>query len=423
MAKKKEDNLETVNSKSVFDLVKSIDKEAEIIANSTYSNIENWISSGSYVLNACMGGSLFKGLPSGRIVTLAGPSGVGKSFLALSFCREAQKQGYTIVYLDSEAAQDKDFVTRLGCDPNNFIIKQVSTISETSNFIANLTKKLLEQKEQGEEIPKLILVLDSLGNLASDKEKTDTIDGNNKVDFTKNKDIRSLFRVNTTAIGKLQIPWIVVSHTYTSVSSFIPSESVSGGGGIKYNSSITLMLSAAMLKDDKENDKAAEKFVGNNVKKNGVVVTVTPDKSRFCRPQKVKFQIPFFKPINPYVGLEQYLNWDNAGILQGKCYTTEEYNKLKPNEQTDCIEFDFNNEKRYAQPKKTLTKGVGMVCKHLGKAVSLQEFYSSEVFTNEFLKKIDDEIIKPLFQLPDQNSFDDIEDLKESLNLDEDNNQ
>ena len=83
-----------------------------------------------------MSGDLFKAVPSGRIVTLCGPSGCGKSFLACSMCREAQKMGYTPIYMDSEGAIDSTFVKRLGVDPSKLIIKQVQTIFETSQFIA-----------------------------------------------------------------------------------------------------------------------------------------------------------------------------------------------------------------------------------------------------------------------------------------------
>lgn len=60
---------------SVFDMIQGIDKTAEIIADSAYSNIEYWIPSGNYILNAAMSGDLFKGIPSGRVTCLAGDSG------------------------------------------------------------------------------------------------------------------------------------------------------------------------------------------------------------------------------------------------------------------------------------------------------------------------------------------------------------
>lgn len=404
----------------IFKTLQKVDDGVEILAKSAYSNIKEWISSGNYILNACMSGDLFKAVPSGRITVLAGESQTGKSYLACSICREAQKMGYTPVYLDSENAIDKDFVARLGCDPENFIIKQVNTIKETTTFIANMCKDLQEQVDAGAEIPKIILVIDSLGQLTSDKERNDALTGNQAADFTKAKDLRAMFRVNSIPISKLQIPWICTNHMIAAIGSFVSTTAMVGGSGAKFSGSVTLNLASIAKLDDKDNNKAAEKHIGaTNVKKNGVLVTAWPDKSRFCIPHKVKFQIPYYKSPNPYVGLEEYLNWENAGIMQGKCLTEEEYQKLNPNDQLECIKFDFNGENRYAWPKKTMVKGVGIVCKHLGRQVTLQEFYSPVCFTEDYLKYINENIIKPEFGLPDQSSFDDISELEKDLGLDD----
>ena len=154
-----------------------------------------------------MTGSIFKGVPSGRVLTLAGEPGTGKSFLAVSICREAQKKGYTPVYMDSEGAIDREFVERLGCDATKFVIKQVTTIGEVSTFMANLLQKVNQYPEDSR--PKLIFVLDSLGNLTSAKELTDTLEANAKRDMTKQQEVKALFRTNATALAKAQAPMIV----------------------------------------------------------------------------------------------------------------------------------------------------------------------------------------------------------------------
>lgn len=226
MAKKKvtEDNIADFDGgiASVMAMVKAVDDSAEIIQDSSYSNIAEWVPSGNYILNACMSGDLFKAVPSGRICTLSGNSGVGKSFLACSICREAQKMGYTPIYMDSEGAIDSTFVKRLGVDPNRMIIKQVTTIFETSQFMANVLKQLMAQREKTGRNDKVIFVLDSLGNLTSEKERDDTLSGSQKADFTKAKDAKALFRVNATPLAKTQSIFIVCNHVYSNMS-FIPS--------------------------------------------------------------------------------------------------------------------------------------------------------------------------------------------------------
>jgi len=536
---------------SVFDLIKSFDDSAEIIADSAYSNIKEWIPSGNYILNACMSGDLFKGLPSGRTISLIGEEGTGKSYLQVSFCREAQKLGWVPVILDSEGAIDSTFVERLGVDPKNCIIKQVNTIFETNNFISNLAKSLQEQQDKYGEHQKVILVLDSLGNLTSSKERDDTMAGEQKRDMTKAQEIRALFRVNQVALSKLQIPWIVIGHVYACLSKdaevlmadnstkninevsigekvmtlagprkveslheyevkncihfvfedstsltctpnhmfaqsvedggyiwveaanliecdtvvlkdshelritsktiieeqtkvydltvsgehtyflkngiishnsndmFHPGPQQSGGGGIKYNSSITLLLSTRKL-EDKENDAAAGKNIGNTQTKNGILVSVTPKKSRFCVPNKVSFQIPFFKAPNPYVGLEQYLNWENAGVCRGNVLDEKAYAKLNAAEQAKCHEFEHDGQKLWCQPKDNAR---GMAVKHLGRQVSFIEFFSDVVFTDDYLHEINERVIKPIFQLPSRDAFDDIKDVEETLGIDQEDEE
>ena len=394
---------------SIFDIVKSFDESAEILGKSKTAVISDYIDTGSYILNACISGSLLKGVPAGRCTVLAGDPGTGKTFLAISVCRNAQKKGYTPIYLDSESAIDLDQVSKLGADPNNFIIKQVTTVSEVSTFIARTCKSILEMPE--EERPKVIFVLDSLGNLTSDKELNDTIDGNDKRDMTRAQAVKALFRTNATALGKIQAPFIVNAHIYKTQDLFAKTV-VSGGSGINFNASVTLLLSTAKL-EDKQSDKIAQNKVGDFVK-TGVVVTAKPEKSRFTIPQKVRFQIPFFKAPNPYVGLESYITWENSGIMRGKLITEKEYTKLSDLEKKCCCEMkDDKGNVCYAYPKET---SKSIVVKHLGCELPAVELFSSKVLTDEVLRNLDETIIKPSFELPSNTGNDDIEEL---LNVDD----
>ncbi|WQJ51594.1 MAG: UvsX-like recombinase [phage Lak_Megaphage_RVC_AP4_GC26] len=399
---------------SLMSMVSSIDDQAEIIADSAYSNIKEWISTGNYILNACMSGDIYKAIPTGRVVTFSGTSGAGKSFLACSCCREAQKLGYIPIYLDSEGAIDSDFVKRLGVDPTKMIIKKVNTIMETSQFIANLCDKLQEQQDKFGQHDKVIIVLDSLGNLTSEKEREDTLSGSQKADFTKAKDTKAMFRVCATPIAKLQIPWIVVNHVYQSMS-FIPQNIQAMGSGIVYNASITIELSAAKL-EDKENDTAAKSRQGSDAgTKNGVLVTAKPVKSRFCRPIKIKFQIPYFKKPNPFVGLEQFMTWENSGVCRGNLLTQKEYDKLSDGDKKKVYTWTTDaGETFYCLPKDTARY---IVVKHLNAQVPFTDFWSNKVFTPEYLDYINENVIHPMFQLPDQSAFDDVKDLEETMGI------
>lgn len=553
MAKKKVSEEVTVGG-SFFDLIQKVDKSAEIIADSAYSNINDWISTGSYILNACISGSIFGGIPGSRVSTFAGESGAGKSYLACSVVREAQKKGYDAIYIDSEGAIDAKFVSRLGVDPKKLIIKQVQTISETSNFISNVLKALETEHEKTGNKRKVIFVIDSLGNLTSDKEKEDILAGAQKRDMTKQQEIKAMFRVIATPLARMDAAMIVVSHVYAQIGAYVPTNVLSGGcvlpsekvytlenglieisnitegmhvmgydkeyhsvkkvwhfykptytitfsgnisitcsdthrflsnkeyaavdegwvnvsdlqvgdkiysisennvynilsvtnitynscvrevmdltvadvhsyvsengiinhnSGLKYNSSVTLELSTKKL-EDKENDNNAAQKAGNGAVKNGVLVTAKPIKSRFSVPRKCSMQIPFFKAPSPYVGLEEYLNWDNAGVCRGNVLTEKEYTKLSAADQAKCHQFEYAGNQLYALEKDTAR---GIAVKHLGRQVSFIEFWSDTVFTDEFLHYIDENVIRPLFELPDQSSFDDLKEMEELIDSTED---
>lgn len=401
------------SSGSIIDIIGSLDNSAEVLSETKSAIIKEYINSGNYILNAAMTGSIFKGLPSGKVVLLGGIQGSGKSFLALSLCRNAQKMGYIPIYMDSEGAIDRDFVTRLGCDPTRFIIKQVTTIREVSTFMANILQKLQEAPEESRD--KVIFVLDSLGNLTSDKEFNNTIEGGTTRDMTKQQEVKALFRTNSTALAKVQAPFVVCSHIYQTMDLYSKAV-ISGGSGALYNASITLMLSPAKL-DDKESDKEAEKRTGDFIK-TGVIVTAKPEKSRFTIPQKVQFQIPFFKAPNPYIGLEKYLTWENSGIMRGKLLSQKEYDKLSESDKALCQPMkDAIGNDCYAYPKITSNK---IVVKHLGGEVPIAEMFTSKVFTDELLHKLDDEVIRPLFELPTQCAADDVH---EYAQLENDDNE
>lgn len=396
--------------KSLSDLLKGFDNDAELIEDSSYSNIDEWIPTGSYILNATLSGSLFGGMPNRRSICLAGESGSGKTYIALSICRHAIELGYEILYCDSEGAVDLETVKRIGIDTSKFIITPVCTVEEFSTFCANIVKMVKETIENGEEPPKFMVVLDSLGNLASSKERNDVVEGTGKRDMTKQQLIRSAFRVIGNDFSKYAIPFIICNHTYEAVGSYIPSKVVSGGGGIIYNASVILMLSKAKLED--KDAEAEAKSRGIEMKRTGIIVNIDPQKQRFAKPIKSRMHISFFKQPNPYVGLETFISWENCGICRGKILSLKEYSKLSENEQSLCYEMvdESTGEIMYVQPKETARS---WVCRHLCREIPLADLWTSTVFSESVLKELDDNIIKPTFQLPTYENISEMDDIYE----------
>ena len=397
-----------------LELITKIDKESEILSDSIYSNIPDWISCGSYICNATLSGSIFKGIPVGRISSFCGENSTGKSFLACSVCREAQKKGYIPYYLDSEGAMTKDFFSRIGGDPSKMIIRQVNTVSEVSQIVLTLLDTLIEQQKEYGDHNKYIIVIDSLANISTTKEVNDTAGGSEKVDMTRSKEWRKFFRVVSVKLAETATPLIACNQVYASQDMFNPGNRQATGGGIAYNSSVTLELFASKLQD-KANDNAAAKATNSeDVIKTGILVKMKPKKSRFAIPRVGRLMIPFYKKINPYFGLETYMTWDNSGVCRGSIITQKEYDKLTDGEKKKVHTFEFNGETKYAYEKETAR---GIVVSHLGEAIPVADFFTDKVFTEDFLKKLDDNVIRPAFELPDQNAFDDIKEIEDLIDV------
>ena len=96
----------------------------------------------------------------------------------------------------------------------------------------------------------------------------------------------------------------------------------------------------------------------------------------------------------------------------------KDYDKLSSQEKDKCYEMvDCDGVVCYARPKDTART---IVVKHLGKKIPVTDFYTPEVFTDELLHKLDEEVIKPNFELPSSDSMMDVEEfLEDGFNGDE----
>ena len=351
----------------------SLNPLGSVMDQSSFSEVTEWIHTGNYHLNACVSGSLFGGWPNNRSCSVAGPSGTGKTFLTLNSVREAINMGYNVIYYDSEAAVDKDQMLKFGIDTTKVNYQPINTVQEFRTSVTTITKKMQEIKRSGGEIPKIMIILDSAGNLATAKEIEDAATGSEKADMTRSKILKSIFRIIMTPLADLKIPFIFTNHTYQT-QDFISRQVAGGGTGPEYAASIVLMLNKAQLKD------GADKV--------GIIVTAKPDKNRFAKPTPIKFHLNFSEGMNPYVGLEQYATWDICGITRGSI------------------------EKGVKTPKATAR---GWICEHLDEVVPNSEFFTAKVFTKSVLERINDHI-QPIFNYNSETSTIDIEEMLNESN-------
>lgn len=367
-------------------LEKKVKSKIEIMG---FSDIDEYIPTGNYLLNAQMSGSVFGGYPNTRSIGIAGDSGAGKTFLCLNAVRELQKKGYVVFYIDTEGAIDRSDYIKFGVELDKLKYLRMGYISEVKFFINDFIETMKENPGL-----KPAIFVDSVGMLDTDKSKRDMEAGKNAADMgLRSKEMRALFKSFTLELSNLKVPFIFTNHTYASMDQYTP-KGMSGGGGPEFSASIILMLSKGTLRDEAKTTT-------------GIIVRSKTKKNRLAKPIDIEFHISFHKGMNPFVGLEQFVSWENCGVGRGNKLTEKEFSKLKPDEQELCSSFEVAGEVFYFFPKKL---GKSYIIRHNGDAVPVKEFFSDRLFTNEVLTELDEKIIKPTFKFPEtQDGIDDME--------------
>jgi recombination protein RecA len=101
------------------------------------SEIVEWVSTGSTMLDLAISNRPYGGMPVGRIVELSGLEGTGKSLVCAQIIAQTQKQGGLSVFFDSEFSVDRQFWTALGVDVRNVPYVPFTTLEE---LFTNLEK-------------------------------------------------------------------------------------------------------------------------------------------------------------------------------------------------------------------------------------------------------------------------------------------
>jgi len=323
---------------------------------------KTFISTGVYLLDAALSAKLIGGgIATNRITCYAGESGAGKSFLCYSCAKQAQKVGYSIIYIDTEQAIDLEDLPKFGIDNSldKFRLIRSNKVEDVNIMLTQLIDELKEQKLAGYELPKLMIVLDSLGQMASNKEKADLLKGDIKQDMTKAKALGSMFRSINTDLGYLDIPMVVANHTYMTMDLF-PAEKLRGGNGLLYSASVIGFMSKSKLKTGEEDDM--------DLGASGISVLFKTAKNRLAKPKKIRFDISFAHGMNPYTGLDAFCRpefFEQIGIAKGK------------------MEVDKKTGEMTFTPG-----GLRWYVRHLGKSFTTKQLFTQEIFTQEVLESM-----------------------------------
>ena len=346
----------------------------------------SYISTGVYLLDAALSAKLVGGgILAGRIFGLLGESGAGKSFIAYSICKSAQKDGYSVIYIDTENSIDLEGITKMGIDnsTDKFRLIRSNKVEDINISLTQLLDELKEAKMGGYEIPKILIVLDSIGMMSSNKEKADLLKGDIKQDMTRAKQLNALFRSISSDLGYLDIPMVCCNHTYLTQDLY-PKEISKGGMGLVYSASVLGFLSKSKLKTGEEDDM--------DLGQSGISVLFKTQKNRLAKPKKIRFDISFLNGLNPYTGLDAFCRpefFEQIGIAQGK---------MEVDKSTGEMKFTPGGNRWYVR--------------HLDRSFTTKQLFNSEVFTQEVLEKMAP-IVNDYFRFK---SLDEIETVEKQFN-------
>tara|TARA_Y100000034_G_scaffold15110_1_gene15937 strand:- start:3660 stop:4718 length:1059 start_codon:yes stop_codon:yes gene_type:complete len=272
---------------------------ASKVADGMLGNVNEYIDTGSFILNALLSGSIHKGLPSNKITAFAGESATGKTFFLLGLCKQflTDNLGGGVLYFESESALTPEMVEERNIDTKRFVQFPVATIQE---FATQCSKIVDKHIENGEDKP-LLLCLDSLGMLSTAKEVGDVSEGADKVDMTKARIVKGAFRVLTLKLAKAGIPLLVTNHTYKQVGTMFPQDVMGGGSGLQYAASNIVFLS-------KRKEKIGTDVIGN-------IIHCKNFKSRLTKENKmVDVLLTYDAGLSKYYGLLELA--EKYGILK-----------------------------------------------------------------------------------------------------------
>jgi RecA/RadA recombinase len=258
-------------------------KATEVLSESKFFNEKDMVPTDVPMVNVALSGSVDGGLAPGLTV-LAGPSKHFKTSFALLMASAYMKKypEAVMLFYDSEFGSPQAYFEQFEVDPSRVLHTPITNVEE-------LKFDLIGQLEGLDRKDKVIIVIDSIGNLASKKEMEDAINEKSVADMSRAKALKGLFRMTTPYLAMKDIPLLAVNHTYQEIGLF-PKAIVSGGTGIYYSADNIWILGR------RQNKKGTEIT--------GYDFVINVEKSRYVKEKsKIPIRVSWEGGVEQYSGL------------------------------------------------------------------------------------------------------------------------
>jgi len=258
-------------------------KESAILSMSKFFTNKDMITTSVPIINVALSGKLDGGLTPG-LTMWAGPSKHFKTAFSLLMAKSYldKYKDAALLFYDSEFGTPQSYFDSFGIDTNRVLHTPLTDIEQLKHDVM----QQLTQLERGD---KLIIVIDSIGNLASKKEVDDAVEGKSVADMSRAKQVKSLFRMVTPHLNLKDIPMVVVNHTYMEIGMF-PKAIVGGGTGSYYSADNIFIIG-------RQQEKEGTEVVGYNF-------IINVEKSRYVKEKsKIPVTVSFDGGISRWSGL------------------------------------------------------------------------------------------------------------------------
>ena len=258
-------------------------KNTEILSESKFFNEKDMTPTPVPMVNVALSGSIDGGLAPGLTV-LAGPSKHFKTSFALLMAAAYmdQHKDAVMLFYDSEFGSPQSYFEQFGVDTSRVLHTPITNVEE-------LKFDMMGQLEGLDRADKVIIVIDSIGNLASKKEMEDALNEKSVADMSRAKALKGLFRMATPYLAMKNIPMLAVNHTYMEIGLF-PKAVVGGGTGIYYSADNIWILG-------RQQDKKGTEIQGYHF-------VINVEKSRYVKEKsKIPITVSWDGGVRSYSGL------------------------------------------------------------------------------------------------------------------------
>ena len=270
---------------SIMDKLKKNSKlsHTEVLSESKFFTEKDMVPTDVPMINVALSGSVDGGLAPGLTV-LAGPSKHFKTSFALLMAAAYMKKypEAVMLFYDSEFGSPQAYFEQFGVDTSRVLHTPITNVEE-------LKFDLIGQLEELDRNDKVIVVIDSIGNLASKKEMEDALNEKSVADMSRAKALKGLFRMCTPYLAMKNIPLLAVNHTYMEIGLF-PKAVVGGGTGIYYSADNIWILG-------RQQDKKGTEIQGYHF-------VINVEKSRYVKEKsKIPITVSWDGGVRKYSGL------------------------------------------------------------------------------------------------------------------------